>query len=118
MPENKYLKKFNYIDNKLRLIDKDGRLITEDGKHIDENGNFVKWEKDGTCTKVDPVGRAVNDAGDFDIAHSPFLDDICIKHSLSLLMFKPIVSVSTAMEFPKSKFLGISPLYNLIVLSF
>ena len=59
----------------MRLIDKDGRLVTEDGKHIDENGNFIKWEEDGTSTKVDPTGRAVNAAGDFDFEHSPLLDD-------------------------------------------
>ena len=75
LPENKFLKKFNFVDEKLRLVDKEGKLITEDGRHIDEDGNFVKWEKDGTCTKVDPVGRAVNAAGDFDIEHTPFLDE-------------------------------------------
>jgi len=93
LPENKFLKKFNYIDDKLRLIDKDGRLITEDGKHIDENGNFVKWDKDGTCTKVDPVGRAVNDAGDFDIEHSPFLDDTGIAIDESI--YEPVVTEET-----------------------
>tara|TARA_R100000808_G_scaffold23947_1_gene53957 strand:- start:4240 stop:5154 length:915 start_codon:yes stop_codon:yes gene_type:complete len=75
LPENKFLHKFKFIDDKMRLIDKDGRLITDDGKHIDENGNFIKWEEDGTYTKVDPTGRAVNAAGDFDVEHSPFLDD-------------------------------------------
>ena len=62
LPENKFLHKFKFIDEKMRLIDKDGRLVTEDGKHIDENGNFIKWEEDGTSTKVDTTGRAVNAA--------------------------------------------------------
>ena len=75
LPENKFLKKFQFVDDNLRLVDKDGRLITEDGRHIDENGNFVKWEADGSCNKVDPAGRAVNENGDFDVEHSPFLDD-------------------------------------------
>ena len=75
LPENKFLTKFNFVDNELRLIDKDGKLVNEDGKHIDEDGNFVQWHKDGTSTKVDPVGRAVNEAGDFDVEHSAFLDD-------------------------------------------
>ena len=75
LPENKFLHKFKFIDEKLRLIDKDGRLVTDDGKHIDENGNYVKWNTDGTCTKVDPIGRVVNDEGEFDVEHSPFLDD-------------------------------------------
>lgn len=75
LPENKFLKKFKFVDHKLRLIDEDGRLITDDGKHVDEDGNYIKWEADGTCTTVDPIGRAVNSAGDFDVEHSPFLND-------------------------------------------
>jgi|LULM01.1.fsa_nt_gb hypothetical protein len=75
LPENKFLQKFKFVDNEMRLVDNEGRLITEDGKHIDENGNFIKWEEDGTYTKVDPTGRAVNAAGDFDVEHSPFLND-------------------------------------------
>ena len=61
LPENKFLRKFNFVDKKLRLIDKDGRLINKDGKHIDEDGNFIKWNADGTSTTVDPAGRIVND---------------------------------------------------------
>ena len=75
LPENKFLHKFKFIDTELRLIDKNERLINKDGKHIDGDGNFVEWHKDGTCTKVDPIGRPVNDEGDFDIEHAPFLDD-------------------------------------------
>ena len=75
LPENKFLKKFKFVDEKLRLIDKDGRLINKDGNHIDEDNNFIKWNPDGTCTKVDTVGRAVNESGDFDVEHSAFLDD-------------------------------------------
>ena len=75
LPENKFLRKFNFVDKKLRLIDKDGRLINKDGKHIDEDGNFIKWNADGTSTTVDPAGRIVNDEGNFDVEHSPFLDD-------------------------------------------
>ena len=75
LPENRFLTKFKFIDNELRLIDRDGKLINEEGKHIDTDGNFVEWHKDGTSTKVDPVGRPVNSAGDFDVEHSAFLDD-------------------------------------------
>ena len=75
LPENKFLRKFNFVDKQLRLIDKDERLINKDGKHIDEDGNFIKWNTDGTSTTVDPAGRIVNDDGNFDVEHSPFLDD-------------------------------------------
>ena len=75
LPENKFLKKFKFVDEKLRLIDKDGRLINSEGKHIDEDNNFVKWNADGTCTTVDTVGRPVNHEGEFDVEHLAFLDD-------------------------------------------
>ena len=75
LPENKFLKKFKFADQELRLIDSDGRLITKEGKHVDDNGNFVKWNKDVTSTKVDPVGRSVTEDGDFAVKHAPFLDD-------------------------------------------
>ena len=75
LPENKFLKKFKFIDDRGRLIDKDGRLITEDGRHIDEYGNYIKWNADGTSTKIDNQGRPVSEDGDFDIEHSAFLDD-------------------------------------------
>ena len=48
LPENKFLQRFSFTDNKNRLVDKDGRLITREGKHVDDEGRFVKWtgEKD------------------------------------------------------------------------
>ena len=75
LAENKFLKKFKFVNEDLRLIDKDGRLITEDGQHIDANGNFIKWNRDGTSSKVDQTGRGVREDGRFDVEHSPFLDE-------------------------------------------
>ena len=75
LPENKFLKKFKFVDEDLRLIDKEGRLVDREGKFIDEDGNYILYNKDGSTKKVDPVGRAVTEDGDFDIEHSPFLDD-------------------------------------------
>lgn len=75
LPENQFLKKFKFIDDKLRLIDDNGRLINDEGHHIDEYGNLIQWNPDGTSNKVDELGRIVNQAGDFDVEHSAFLDD-------------------------------------------
>ena len=33
LPENQFLKKFKFIDDKLRLIDDNGRLINDEGHH-------------------------------------------------------------------------------------
>ena len=75
LPENKFLHKFKFVNENLQLVDKDGRLINREGQHIDEDGNFVTWGKDGTATKVDQKGRPVKEDGDFDVEHSPFLDE-------------------------------------------
>ena len=75
LPENKFLKKFKFVDEDLRLIDKEGKLIDSQGRHIDEKGNLIKWNSDGTSVKVDPSGRLVGADGDFDVEHTAFLDD-------------------------------------------
>jgi hypothetical protein len=90
LPENKFLHKFKFIDGSLRLIDKDGRLINDDGKHVDTDGNFVEWNKDGTCTKVDPIGRPVNKQGDFDVEHAAFLDDDDVAIDESIYHTEPV----------------------------
>jgi len=38
LPENKFLKKFDFVDNDLRLVNKEGKYVTKDGKLIDKDG--------------------------------------------------------------------------------
>jgi hypothetical protein len=71
LPENKFLQKYKFVDDKLRLIDKqgrlvdaEGRLINEAGRYIDEQGNFV-----------DKYGARVDGEGDYVVESEPFLDD-------------------------------------------
>ena len=45
LPENKFLKKFKFIDEKLRLVDKKGRLIDKEGRLIDESGRFINEDR-------------------------------------------------------------------------
>ncbi len=75
LPENKFLKKFKFANDKFRLVDKDGRLIDSDGKHIDEEGNYITWTSDTESIKVDVKGRPLDDKGNFAIEQSPFLDE-------------------------------------------
>lgn len=42
LPENEFLKKYNYCDDKYRLIDADGNLIDGNGERIDEDGNLLE----------------------------------------------------------------------------
>ena len=71
LPENKFLKKYKFVDNKLRLIDKKGRLIDEDGRLVNEEGRFI--DEEGNL--VDKYGNRVNEDGDFVVETEPFLDD-------------------------------------------
>lgn len=41
LPENKFLKKYGFCDDKYRLINKDGHLVDTAGNLIDEEGNQV-----------------------------------------------------------------------------
>ncbi len=71
LPENKFLKQFGFIDEKMRLVNKDGHLVDEKNRLIDEFGRFVN--KDGKY--VDKDGNPVNEAGDYDFQFEGFVDD-------------------------------------------
>jgi hypothetical protein len=71
LPENKFLKKYRFVDDKLRLIDKKGRLVDSDGRLIDSSGRFI----DDEGNFVDKYGNKVTSDGDYIVETKPFLDD-------------------------------------------
>jgi hypothetical protein len=71
LPENKFLKKYKFIDEKLRLINKEGKLVDSEGRLIDANGRFINEKGDF----VDKDGNLVSEQGDYLVEFSPFLDD-------------------------------------------
>lgn len=71
LPENKFLKKYKFVDDKLRLIDKQGRLVDEEGRLIDENGRFINDKGEF----VDKFGNRVDIEGNYIVEFKPFLDD-------------------------------------------
>jgi len=71
LPENKFLKKYKFVDDKLRLIDKKGRLIDGEGRLIDESGRYV----DDSGGFVDKFGNKVDALGEYVVETQPFLDD-------------------------------------------
>ncbi len=75
LPENKFLQRFKFVDEKNRLVDKDGRLVTREGQHIDLEGKYIKWTDEDNFTYVDENGRPVTEEGEYDLEESPFLDD-------------------------------------------
>lgn len=71
LPENKFLKKYRFIDDKLRLVDKKGRLIDAENRLVDENGRFI----DDAGNFVDKYGNRVDSEGDYVVEAQPFLDE-------------------------------------------
>lgn len=71
LAENKFLKKYKFVDDKLRFINKEGKLVDQDGRLIDENGRYINEEGDF----VDKNGNRVDANGDYVVESKPFLDD-------------------------------------------
>jgi len=71
LPENKFLKKFKFVDDKLRLVDKKGRLIDREGRLIDETGRFI--DEEGNF--IDKFGNKVDKDGEYLVDSQPFLDE-------------------------------------------
>lgn len=62
--ETKFLKKFNFVDDKGRMINKQGHLIrVENGveKLVDENGNYVAYDENNIQYKVDSDGNKIEE---------------------------------------------------------
>jgi len=78
LPENKFLKKYKFVDEKYRLVEKGThRLVNKDGRYIDEYGNFIEYNADDTYYYVDINGRKLDEkTGNFVVDEpAPFLDD-------------------------------------------
>lgn len=71
LPENKFLKKYKFVDDNLRLVDKKGRFIDSEGRLVDENGRFIN----DSGEFVDKFGNLVDSQGDFIVEQEPFLDE-------------------------------------------
>lgn len=72
LPENKFLKQWKMVDDKLRLINKDGHLIDLEGRLIDEERRFVN----GKGEYVDRNGQVVDNQGNYVSNETqPFLDE-------------------------------------------
>ena len=78
LPENKFLKRFKFVDDRYRLVEKgSSRLVDREGKYVDEYGNYIEYNEDGTYYYVDINGRKLDEeTGNFVIDEpSPFLDE-------------------------------------------
>jgi len=71
LPENKFLTKYKFVDDKLRFVNSEGKLVDREGRLINEDGRFI--DKDGNL--IDKFGNRVDANGDFVVESEPFLDD-------------------------------------------
>jgi hypothetical protein len=71
LPENKFLVKYKFVDEKLRLINKDGHLVDLEGRLVDSNGRYVNDKGE----YVDKNGVPVDINGDYITDFKPFTDD-------------------------------------------
>lgn len=72
LPENKFLKEFHLVDEKLRLIDKHGKLVDEDGRLVDEDGRYINDKNEF----IDKDGNPVDKEGNYLFTRVPFEDDL------------------------------------------
>ena len=71
LPENKFLQKYKFIDEKLRLINKEGKLVDSEGRLINDDGRFI----DDKGEFIDKFGSRVDSDGEYVVENKPFLDD-------------------------------------------
>lgn len=71
LPENIFLKKWQFIDKELRLINKEGHTVDDEGRLVDKFGRYINKEGDF----VDRDGNPLNEEGEYDFDSQPFLDD-------------------------------------------
>lgn len=71
LPENKFLKKYKFVNDSLRFIDKKGRTVDSEGRLVDENGRYINEAGEF----VDKSGNRVDEEGDYVVDSQPFLDD-------------------------------------------
>lgn len=71
LPENKFLIKYKFVDDRLRLVNKDGHLVDTEGRLIDELGRFINEKGE----YVDKNGNLVDANGDYVSDFKPFTDD-------------------------------------------
>ena len=61
LPENRFLQRFNFVDEDLSLVDKDGHRVDAKGRKIDDQGFYI--DDDGN--RVDLDGNSVDEDGNY-----------------------------------------------------
>jgi hypothetical protein len=70
LPENKFLKMFNFVNDDLSLVNDKGQLVDVDGRPIDKNGYYLNEEG----KRVDKEGNILDESGNY-ISTITYTDD-------------------------------------------
>ena len=71
LPENKFLKKFNLVNDELSLVNKAGVLVDVDGRRINDRGHYINEEG----KRIDKEGNLLNEDGTY-IIQLEYEDDL------------------------------------------
>jgi hypothetical protein len=61
LPENKFLKMFNFVNEDLSLVNKEGETVDLEGRRIDKNGYYLNEEGN----RVDKDGNLLDETGNY-----------------------------------------------------
>ena len=75
LPENKFLKDYEFVDKDLRLVNDDGHLVDSEGRLINDDGRFISYDGEDQEYYVDIEGNELTEKGDYVVDFKPFLDD-------------------------------------------
>lgn len=70
-PENEFLIKYGFMDDRLRLINKEGNFVDRDNKLINEDGRYVNEKGEF----INAGGEKVDEQGNVVVKSDPFIDD-------------------------------------------
>lgn len=70
LPENKFLKMFDFVNDDLTLVNSDGHMVDAEGRRIDESGYYLN--DDGH--RIDKDGNLIDENGNY-IMSVEFVDD-------------------------------------------
>jgi len=70
LPENKFLKMFDFVDDDLSLVDTEGHRVDLEGRRINDLGQFI--DEDGN--RVDIDGNRLDDDGNY-VPNVTYVDD-------------------------------------------
>lgn len=100
LPENQFLIKYKFANDKLEFIDKKGRKIDSEGRLLDKESRYI--DEEGNYIDID--GNPIDKEGNYVVDEKPFLDEDgvpLVEEIVSLTPVEGIVSLTPVEEVVK-----------------